>query len=310
MDLPTLRQLEYAVAVAEFGHFGRAAAALHISQPGLSAQVRELERRLGVVLFERSRASTRPTPVGDEVLARARRLLADAADLLRVAQSHEGTVRGPVRLAAIPTLAPYLLPAVVVELRRRWPAVELELAELRTTDLVEAVVDAEVDLGLLATPVDIGGLEVCDLGFEPFLLAVAAGHELAGHESVEDEPVPATVLADVDLLLLEDGHCLRDHALAACRLAGAAGSHRDVRNASLAVLSQMVAGSDAATLLPASAAEVEARPGSGVSTRTFAEREVGRMVSLVWRPSDPRAPLFTEAASALVGVVARVAPRG
>lgn len=304
MKMPTLRQLEYALAVAEYGHFGRAAAALHVSQPGLSAQIRELERRLGVVLFERSRVVTRPTPAGVEVLDRARRLLADAADLLRVAQSHEGSVRGPVRLAAIPTLAPYLLPPVVVELRRRWPDVELELAEYRTTDLVSAVIGADVDLGLLATPVDTGGLEVFDLGFEPFLLAVAAGHDLAG-----GEPVPATVLADVDLLLLEDGHCLRDHALAACRLAGAAGSHRDVRNASLAVLSQMVAGSDAATLLPASAAGVEARPGSGVATRAFSEREVGRMVSLVWRPSDPRALLFAEAAGALVDVVAEVTPQ-
>jgi len=305
MDMPTLRQLEYALAVAEHGHFGRAAAALHISQPGLSAQVRELERRLGVVLFERSRSTTRPTPAGVEVLARARRLLADAADLVRVAQSHEGAVRGPVRLAAIPTLAPYLLPAVVVELRRRWPAVELELAELRTSDLVAGVVDAEVDLGLLATPVDTGDLAVRDLGFEPFLLAVAAGHELAGSDAL-----PATALAEVDLLLLEDGHCLRDHALAACRLAGAAGSHRDVRNASLAVLSQMVAGSDAATLLPASAAGVEARPGSGVVTRSFAERELGRTVSMVWRPSDPRAPLFAEAADALVDVVAVATPGG
>ena len=310
MEMPTLRQLEYALAVAEHGHFGRAAAALHISQPGLSAQVRELERRLGVVLFERSRATTRPTPAGVEVLARARRLLADAADLVRVAQLHEGSVRGRVRLAAIPTLAPYLLPAIVVELRRRWPEVELELAELRTSDLVAAIVDADVDLGLLATPVDTGGLAVCDLGFEPFLLAVAADHELAGHGSVGDERVPAAVLADLDLLLLEDGHCLRDHALAACRLAGAAGSHRDVRNASLAVLSQMVAGSDAATLLPASAASVEARPGSGVATRAFTEREVGRMVSMVWRPSDPRAVLFAEAAGALVEVVAAVTPRG
>lgn len=304
MDMPTLRQLEYALAVAEHGQFGRAAAALHISQPGLSAQVRELERRLGVVLFDRSRPATRPTPAGVEVLDRARRLLADAADLVRVAQAHEGAVRGPVRLAAIPTLAPYLLPAVVVELRRRWPEAELELAELRTSELVAAVSSAEVDLGLLATPVDTAGLEVRDLGFEPFLLAVAATHALAG-----DGPVPAAVLSEVDLLLLEDGHCLRDHALAACRLAGAAGSHRDVRNASLAVLGQMVAGSDAATLLPASAAAVEARPGSGVATRAFAEREVGRMVSMVWRPSDPRAALFAEAASALVEVVAGVTPR-
>lgn len=301
--MPTLRQLEYALAVADHGNFGRAAAAMHISQPGLSAQVRELERRLGVVLFERSRASTRPTAAGLEVLERARRLLADAADLLRVAQSHEGAVRGRLRLAAIPTLAPYLLPPIVVELRRLWPEVELELAEFRTNDLVAAVVGGEVDLGLLATPVDTAGLEVGDLGFEPFLLAVAAGHALDGNE-----PVPAAVLGDVDLLLLEDGHCLRDHALAACRLAGAAGSHRDVRNASLAVLSQMVAGSDAATLLPASAAGVEARPGSGVATRPFTDGEVGRTVSLVWRPSDPRATLFADALAHLAGVVDPLAP--
>ena len=261
MDLPTIRQLEYAVAVDEHRHFGRAADALHVSQPGLSAQIRELERRLGVALFERSRAATRPTAAGVEILGRARVVLREVTDLVHAAASHLDTVRGTVRVGAIPTIAPYLLSAVARHLHHAWPEADLELFELRTSELV------------------------------------AADHDLAGAVSVRPD-----ALVDVDLLLLEDGHCLRDHALAACRLAGSA-EHREVHNASLAVLAQMVATSGAATLLPAHAVPVEARPGSGLVTVPLDDERAGRTLSLVWRPTDPRGAAYEASVEGLAATV-------
>jgi LysR family hydrogen peroxide-inducible transcriptional activator len=297
MDLPTIRQLEYAVAVDEHRHFGRAADALHVSQPGLSAQIRELERRLGVALFERSRAATRPTAAGVEILGRARVVLREVTDLVHAAASHLDTVRGTVRVGAIPTIAPYLLSAVARHLHHAWPEADLELVELRTSELVAAVDTGALDVGVLATPVDTGALVVADLAFEPFALAVAADHDLAGAVSVRPD-----ALADVDLLLLEDGHCLRDHALAACRLAGSA-EHREVHNASLAVLAQMVATSGAATLLPAHAVPVEARPGSGLVTVPLDDERAGRTLSLVWRPTDPRGAAYEASVEGLAATV-------
>lgn len=294
VELPSLRQLEYALAVAEHGHFGRAAEALHVSQPGLSAQVAELEKRLGIVLFERSRTGTAPTPGGRAVLEHAATVVRAATDLVRVAQLQRGSLQGRIALGAIPTIAPYLLPAVARQLRVEWPDVDLALEELRTAELVRAVSTGRLDLGFLATPVDTEGLTVAELTTEPFVLAVADDHPLARGTG----PVGLDALDHVDLLLMEDGHCLRDHVLAACTTAGA-GRRREVHNAGLSVLAQMVATSSAATLLPACAVPVEARPGTGLVTRPFTGMGVGRTLSLVWRPTDPRRTLFALAATAL-----------
>ena len=282
MEQPTLRQLEYAVALADHGHFGRAADAVFVSQPALSAQVRELEERLGVVLFERDRRETRPTAIGSEVVRRARAILRDVEDLVAATTMGQGQLSGTVRLGAIPTMAPYLLPAVTSAVRATWPNVSLELTELRTDDLVEAITDGSLDLGLLATPYDTGSLRVRDLGVEDFVLTLPAGHDLAG-----DGPVPLSVLAELPVLLLEEGHCLREHAMAACSLAGTV-DHAEVRSASLSTLSQMVAAGVGVTLLPASALAVEVRAGSGLVTRPFEDPAPGRGVALVWRRSDPR----------------------
>ncbi|MGD9794255.1 MAG: LysR substrate-binding domain-containing protein [Acidimicrobiia bacterium] len=289
MERPTLRQLEYAVALDDARSFSRAALECHVSQPGLSAQIAELERRLGVALFERTRNSTTPTAVGSEVLARARAILRDLDDVIRVADVHRGTVAGVLRVAAIPTLAPYLLSTVAHELRRLWPDVHLELAELRTADLVRAATEGSVDLGLLATPVDVGGLAAVDLAFEPFMVAMAQSNPLA-----QETAISADQLAELEIWLLEEGHCLREHALAVCSLVGA-DNHRDVHRTSLAVLAQMVAMADAVTLLPACAVGVEAREGSGLSTVALTQPEVGRTISMVWRPGDPRGDLYQRA---------------
>jgi LysR family transcriptional regulator, hydrogen peroxide-inducible genes activator len=287
---PTIRQLRYAVALDEHRHFGRAADALHVSQPGLSAQLQELERRLGVALFERSRNSTRPTPAGFDLLDRARRILRDVDDLSVAARMHADELQGLLRVAAIPTIAPYLLPTVAQLMHKRWPRIELELEELRTAGLVEAVERGDADLGLIATPADTRGLMVENLLFEPFHLAVAQHHQYA-----EQVPISVRELTDVPLLLLEEGHCLRDHALQACQTVPNI-EHREVRKVGLSVLAQMVATGRGATLLPEFALSVEARVGSGIVTRPFSEGTLGRTLSLVWRKSDPRADHFTQVA--------------
>ena len=297
MERPTLRQLEYVVALADHGHFGRAAAAVHVSQPALSAQVRELEDRLGVELFERDRRATRTTAAGDEVVGRARAILRDVEDLVTATATWRGALRGTVRVGAIPTMAPYLLPAVTTAVRTSWPDVSLELSEIRTADLVTAVADGVLDLGLVATPYETGALVVRELGVEDFVLTLPEGHPLAG-----TSPVSPRVLADLPVLLLEEGHCLRDHAMAACRLAGSV-DHAEVRSASLATLSQMVAAGVGVTLLPESALPVEARDGSGLVTRPFEAPAPQRGIALVWRSTDPRAPHYEVLAQTLEPLV-------
>lgn len=305
MDRPSLRQLEYALAVAEERSFSRAATRCHVSQPGLSAQIAELERRLGITLFERGRTGAVPTNAGTEALTRARAILRAVDDLVLATGAHRHTVAGVLRIAAIPTVAPYLLSSVTRRLRQRWPGAQLELSELRTADLVTATTEGRVDLGLLATPVGTGTLHVEHVTFEPFVVATAEQGPFAGRHHVDVDE-----LADVEILLLEDGHCLREHALAVCRLAGAAGL-REVHDTGLSVLAQMVAASDAATLLPVSAVAVEARPGSGLVTRPLRPAGAGRTISIVWRPSDPRRARFADAlgdvraaVSELIGVTA------
>lgn len=297
MNRPTLRQLEYAVALADHGNFGRAADAVHVTQPGLSSQIRELEHRVGVPLFERTSRQVRLTPAGADVVARARAVLREVDELSRAAGLHQGTLRGQLRLAAIPTMAPYLLPALLPTLRARWPDVRVELQELQTAAMVDALDRGDLDLGLLAVPYDTRALHVEPVAHEPFLLALPTDHELVG-----TDPVPVSVLAGLPVLLLEEGHCLHDHALQACRVAGDV-DHGDVRNVSLATLSQMVAGGGGVTLLPASAVAVETRPGSGVTARPFAPPRPGRTIALAWRGTDPRSSLFAATAAALHGPI-------
>ena len=293
MERPTLRQLEYAVALADHGHFGRAAEAVFVSQPALSAQIRELEDRVGAVLFERDRRITRPTEDGADVIRRARSILREVDDLMASTAAGHGELRGTVRLGAIPTMAPYLLPSVTAAVRGTWPAVSLELTEARTGDLVDAIADGSLDVGLLATPYDTGSLHVRELGVEDFVLTLPVGHELAA-----SGPIPLAVLADLPVLLLEEGHCLREHAMAACSLAGSV-DHAEVRSASLSTLTQMVAAGVGVTLLPESALAVEVRDGSGVVARRFEPPAPGRGVALAWRASDPRARFYDRLAETL-----------
>lgn len=301
MEMPTLRQLEYLVAVADRGTFGAAAAAMHVSQPAMSAQIAELEQRLGVVLFERDRRGARVTPEGQAIVTAARRVLDEAAELVRLAGDRRDDVVGELSLGVIPTMAPYLLPTVVREVRRRYPAAELRLRELRTAELVDGLLDGTLDVGLLAAPVPEleRGVEVVELAHDPFVLALPEGHPFAGSARL-----PQSALAGLPMLLLEEGHCLRTHAQHACRQIGA-GSLGSVQAAGLPSLTQMVAAGMGATLLPACAIDVETRPGSGVTIRRLRSPEPFRTVVLAWRASSPRAEHFRTLAAGLTGPVAR-----
>ncbi len=289
MTWPTLQQLAYLVALADAGHFGRAAAASHVSQPALSAQIRELERRLGGPLVERLPRGIRCTPAGDAAVARARRILREVADLVEEAGAGAGELAGPVTLGAIPTVAPYLLGALVPILTSRFPAAELRLEELRTAELLVHLRDGRVDLALCALPVDGDDLRTAELVHDPFLLAVPEGHALSRARG----PVSVGVLAEQRVLLLDDGHCLRDQALTVCERAAA--TPADARATSLPTLVQMVAAGGGVTLLPATAAAVEARPGNGIAVRPFRE-PVARTIGFAWRGSSPRGTAYEELA--------------
>lgn len=295
MEQPTLRQLEYLVAVAEQGTFGAAADALHVSQPALSSQVAEAEQRLGMTVFERGRHGAMATPEGRAVLAAARRVLEEARELMRVAHERAGDLSGPLVLGVIPTIAPYLLPVVVRETLRRFPDVELQLREEKTADLLASLRSGTVDLALLAAPVpgDLGGIEVAELARDPFVLALPEGHPYAGRERL-----PQSALGSLPMLLLEDGHCLREHAADACSLIGAS-ALGSIQATGLPSLSQMVAAGMGATLLPASALPVEARAGSGITTRPLRKPEPFRTIALSWRLRSPRAARYVALADGL-----------
>lgn len=301
MEMPTLRQLEYLVAVAENGTFGAAAEAVHVSQPAMSAQIAELEQKLGVTLFERDRRGARVTPEGEALVTAARRVLGEAEQLVRLASDRRGDLVGQLALGVIPTMAPYLLPTVVREIRRRYPATELQLRELRTADLVHGMLDGTIDLGLLAAPVPEleRGAEVVELARDPFVLALPDGHPLAGKVRL-----PQAALSGLPMLLLEEGHCLRTHAENACSQIGA-GTLGSFQATGLPSLSQMVAAGMGATLLPACAIEVEARSGSGITTRRLRTPEPYRTVVLAWRANSPRAEHFRNLAAALAPSIAR-----
>lgn len=293
-DLPSLRQLRYLAALAENRHFGRAAEACHVSQSTLSAGIQELEQRLGGALVERSKRNVRLTPLGEQVAERARALLAEAEALVTLGRAAE-PLDGPLRLGVIPTISPYLLPRLLPALRRKHAKLRLYLTEDLTARIVERLNEGNLDLLLLALPYDLPGLETMILFEDPFLFAARRDHPLA-ESGAKDAPLPSTRLEHEPLLLLEDGHCLRDQALAACRL----GERRRQPFAatSLPTLIQMVDNGIGSTLLPRMAVASGALKGTAITTRPLApesgQAEPARSIGLAWRRSDPRRPAFRQ----------------
>ncbi len=275
-----LRDLKYFVALAEHRHFGHAAAACFVSQPTLSTQIRKLEDELGVVLVERAPRNVMLTPAGLDVAARARRIVADVEQMREVARRSRDPEAGVVTIGIFPTLGPYLLPHVVPNLHARFPALELRLVEEKSDELLARVRDGKLDAAILALPVHDDQLHVEPLFEEPFLLAVPAGHALAGRSSLVLDD-----LADQRLLLLEDGHCLRDQALDVCQLAGT-GEKSGFQATSLETLRQMVAAGVGITLLPALATRPPVVQPDSIRLVLFEGEQPSRRIAMVWRRSS------------------------
>lgn len=275
-----LRDLKYLVALADHKHFGRAAAASFVSQPTLSTQIKKLEDELGVALVERAPRRVMLTPVGREVAERARKVIADVEQMAEIARRSQDPEAGTVRLGLFPTLGPYLLPHVVPRLRQRFPRLELLLIEEKTDQILQRLRDGRLDAGLLALPIHDDQLHVEVLFDEPFVLAVPHQHSMAEQDSLE--------LHDLDhqhLLLLEEGHCLRDQALDVCHMAGA--DERDgFRATSLETLRQMVAAGVGITLLPVLAVQPPVPSSPDIHLLRFRGQPPHRQIAMVWRRSS------------------------
>jgi len=292
-----LRDLRYLVALADERHFGKAAERCFVSQPTLSAQVRKLEDYLGVPLVERQPKRVALTPTGEKVVRRARTLLQEADAIVELAKNDRDPLAGPLKLALIPTVGPYLLPHIVGRLRKELPRLKLMLYEYQTEPLLEKLRAGEIDLGVLALPVVPDGLDSTELYEEPFMLALPAAHPLADLDRVKVDD-----LRGETLLLLEDGHCLRDQALEVCSRIRV-NEAQDYRATSLETLRQMVAAGHGVTLLPELAAETPVGTARGLRIKPFARPAPSRTIGAVWRKSTTRAPAIEAIVAAVRGAM-------
>ena len=291
-----LKDLKYLVALADTGHFGKAAERTFVSQPTLSAQLKKLEEYLGVKLVERQPNNVQLTDVGKEVVARARRMLDESEEIIALARNSTDPLAGKLRVALIPTIGPYLLPRVMQKIRKTLPNLSLMLYEHQTEPLLKRLRDGEIDLGIVALPTAPDGLDVRELYTEAFTVALPNGHVLAQKSTIR-----AQDLKGHTLLLLEDGHCLRDQALEVCSRVDIR-ELEDFRATSLETLRQMVVAGLGITLLPEMAVESPFASQRGLTIRQFAKPAPARTVGAVWRKSSTRAA----AISAVCGVVDQV----
>lgn len=288
-----LRDLRYLAALDEHRHFGRAAEACFVSQPTLSTQLKKLEDALGVALIERAPRRVLFTEVGEAVLAEARATLAHADQIRAIAKQAKTPGARAVKLGIFPTLGPYLLPHVLPEAHRRFPRLELLLTEEKTETVLEKLHAGRLDAVVVALPVPEAGLHIEFLFEEPFVLAVPDSHPLAERASASLED-----LTDERLLLLEDGHCLRDQALEVCKLAGA-GERTGFRATSLETLRHMVATEVGITLLPVLATRPPAAGVEGLKLIPFRGKAPSRRIAIAWRASSPLNDFLRELADTL-----------
>jgi LysR family transcriptional regulator, hydrogen peroxide-inducible genes activator len=291
-----LRDLKYIVAVAESRHFGRAAERCFVSQPTLSGQIKKLEDHLGVTIFERTNRSVEVTPIGAAIVARARLAIEQAEAIEQLARDHQDPLAGPLRIGAIPTLSPYLMPLILVPLRRLFPQMRLVLSEEITDSLLGRLHRHEIDAALLATPIDDPELTAIPLFDEPFWLAHPRKHPL-----YDKDEIGAQDLKEIDLLLLAEGHCLTHQVMEVCRLEERAqtGELADLRAASLETLLQLVGAGFGCTLVPALAIRGGWMTDSGIIARRLDLPDASRRISLIFRRSFPR----RRALEAFAGVV-------
>ncbi|MDB5103628.1 MAG: oxyR [Fibrobacteres bacterium] len=277
-----IRDLEYFAAVADLRHFRLAAERCFVSQPTLSGQLKKLEEELGVSLFERSARGVRLTPAGDGLLPFALGILDQARRLADAAQSLKDPRSGPLKLGVIPTLAPYLMPLVVPFARKQHPNLDLFLSEMQTRDLLAALAEGKIEAAFLALPIGQAGLEMEEVFTEPFYLAVPAGHALSRKQSLTGEDLSGQIL-----YLLEEGHCLKDQALAVCRQTGAH-EHPFFRATSLETLRQMIGSGNGITLMPWLAVKAPISQAASIRYLPFKEPIPSRKIALAWRKGAPR----------------------
>jgi LysR family hydrogen peroxide-inducible transcriptional activator len=291
-----LRDLKYIIAVAETRHFGRAAERCFVSQPTLSGQIKKLEHELGVTIFERTKRSVELTPIGEEIVDHARRMMEQADAIEQLAKAHHDPLSGPLRVGVIPTLSPYLIPLILVPLKRRYPQLKLVLTEEITERLLLRLQNHEIDVALIATPVEGSDLESMPLFDEPFWLAHPRNHELYTKEEITHKD-----LEKLDLLLLADGHCLAQQIMDVCKLAGRPqqGEMGDLQASSLETLLQLVGAGFGCTLVPALATRGSWMTDSGVIARKLDLRDTYRRISLAFRHSFPR----RQALEAFAGII-------
>ncbi|HQW81206.1 MAG: DNA-binding transcriptional regulator OxyR [Rhodanobacteraceae bacterium] len=291
-----LRDLRYLVALADLRHFGRAAEACFVSQPTLSTQIKKLEEELDVTLIERTSRHVMLTDVGRDIADRARAVLREADQIRELAKRTRDPEAGSVRLGLFPTLGPYLLPHVIPRVRKRFPKLTLLLTEDKTEELLRSLRDGRLDAAVMAWPVNDAQLTHVDLFEEEFLLAVPAGHPLGKRKRID-----ASELSNRELLLLEDGHCLREQALDVCQMAGAIET-RGFRATSLETLRAMVAAGVGITLLPALAVAPPVARSELLQLVRFSGQAPHRRIALFWRRSSALSPFLEQLASELAAV--------
>jgi LysR family hydrogen peroxide-inducible transcriptional activator len=297
VHLPTLKQLQYLVALRQHGHFGRAAEACFVTQSTLSAGLRELETLLGVTLVERTRRVVRFTPLGLRIAAKADRVLRESEELADLARAEGQPLTGDLRMGVIPTIAPFLLPSILPQIRTQFPALKLFLREEPSQAACDALHRGQLDCVLLAMPFACGDVEAAGLFDDDLFVAYPRG------EAPSEKAVEAGAIDEGRLLLLEDGHCLKDHALAACNrpeLRAAA----TMMGTSLHTLVQMVDNGLGVTFVPRMAIDAGLLGGTRIEARPLGNRHASRRIALAWRKNSPREEEFQMLASALRGIAA------
>jgi LysR family hydrogen peroxide-inducible transcriptional activator len=290
--LPTIKQLQYLVALRQHGHFGRAAEACFVTQSTLSAGLRELENLLGVVLVERTRRVVRFTPLGSKVAEKALRVLREAEELTDLARAEGQPLSGELRLGVIPTIAPFLLPAMLPRLRKRWPSLKLFLREETSQAACDALHRGQLDCVLLAMPFGCGDVDQAALFDDRLFIAFPRG------EAPPDRSIDPGAIDEHRLLMLEDGHCLKDHALAACNRPELR-AEAAMMGTSLHTLVQMVDNGLGVTFVPAMAIEAGILNGTAVDARPLKSDHGFRTIALIWRRSSPREEEFRLLADSL-----------
>ena len=303
IHLPTLKQLQYLVALRNHGHFGRAADACFVTQSTLSAGIKELETLIGITLVERTRRVVRFTPLGIRVAEKAQRILRDAEDLTDMVRAAGKPLAGELRLGVIPTIAPFLLPAMLPRLREEWPSLKLYLREEASQAACEALHRGQLDCVLLALPFACGEVEAVPLFDDPLFVAFPRGEAPGGGSAVD-----VSTIDEKRLLLLEDGHCLKDHALSACNRPELR-AHAAMMGTSLHTLVQMVDNGLGLTFIPGMAIDAGILDNTGVDARPLRSDLGYRQIALIWRRSTPRESEFRMLATTLSRIVAELHSR-